>query len=82
MGLITKTTWLSTATVEERKAFASSGGRAISKNREFMSEIGKKGGASVSRNKEHMKKLARIGGLASAKKRREASEAKKTSVPR
>lgn len=48
---------------ERVKQIASQGGKAISKNRVYMSELGRKGGAKVGANKEHMARIGRLGGL-------------------
>jgi uncharacterized protein len=47
-------------TVEELRKGAQKGGQILSKNREHMSQIGKKGGASHSR--EHMSQIGKKGG--------------------
>lgn len=55
---------------EVRKRVAQAGGRAVSRNRQHMAEIGRKGGLSVSQDREHMSNLGRKGGTASGRSKR------------
>lgn len=52
---------------EKRREICSMGGKAVSKNRDFMREIGSKGGKSVSKDKSHMAKIGAMGGSAPTK---------------
>jgi len=48
----------------EGHAYAGSlGGRKVSRNREYMAEIGRRGGQKVASNREHMAEIGRKGGL-------------------
>lgn len=50
--------------IKKQKMIASKGGRAVSRNRIHMAEIGRKGGKAVSRNRAHMAAIGRKGGKA------------------
>ncbi len=53
---------LAAASAETRKRVAQLGGKHMSRNREWMAEIGRKGGLNTSKDKEHMAEIGSKGG--------------------
>lgn len=47
---------------ETRKRVCQAGGLAISRDRAYMAEIGRRGGISVSKNRAHMSAIGKKGG--------------------